>query len=250
MFAMTTKNAEKLFDRFEDTSAGARRRLIETNTPEAYAFLQANSFDGVLDIVRNFQPDTKQFKQWKQLFVLTPDATLTESDFLFLDADPIIGWTATNSYRRVSLSEIQNAQLRMMYYTASLGKKDVLRWRIVHLLGAFPFPENIDLLAKALFLDKSEWVRYGSVRSLMEIASASEYKTRDVILSKIISGLKQHSHLVLREIRRTVLVRGAGADWYRAVYALVKKAADMPNTAAETKDWQQLLETIEQKQSE
>jgi predicted alpha/beta hydrolase family esterase len=247
-FAMMAKNAERLFDVFEDTVTGARRRLIEAKTPEAEALLQSESLADVLNFVREFRPTTYRFKAWKELFLLTTDSLVTERDLLLLNGDPIIGWTAANTFRRVPLSDLHIAQIRMLYHCAMNISNDTLKWRIVHVLGKFPSVDNIELLLQAALYDPYEWTRYGAVRSLMEIASAADANTRENILSRLLSNMENmNSPHTLREIRRTCLVRDARPDWYQTVRALALKAAAMSAAQVEHDAWEELLSELDRR---
>jgi hypothetical protein len=136
----------------------------------------------------------------------------------------------------------------MMYYCAIKPSNDTLRWRIVHVLGKFPSAENIKLLQPAALYDPYEWARYGAVRSLMEIASASDANTRGNILLSLFSNLENlNLPLTLREIRRTCLVRDARPDWYQAVRVLALKAAAMSAAQVEHDSWEELLKEIDRR---
>jgi nucleoside phosphorylase len=244
-FALTAKNAEKLFDRFEDTSEGARRRLNQASSALAKDFLESKTLSDVLQLVNQYKPTSERFKEWKRLFLMLHDSQVREQDLLLLDNDPIIGWTAANSFRRVNLTKVNIGQIRILYRSAVSDRKNVVRWRIVHLLGAFPLLENVELLFEAALSDNYEWARYGAVRSLMEIASLSDKEQRQHIICKLILNLERLDlPLILQEIRRTCLIYEVDCDWYLAIHELVSKASQMSAAEPESEVWRELLEKI------
>jgi nucleoside phosphorylase len=242
---LLVKNAEKKFDVFDHTAQASERSLLDAVLPEAKLLIQAQSMDDVLAVVRNFQPSTSMFKEWKDLFLLDRKTRIGEKELLLLDSNPIIGWTAANTFRRVYLSKERIAQVRMMYQFALRNGNGTLRWRIVHLLGRYPSSQNISLLQTAIVADPYEWARYGAIRSLMEIAYLAGGETRAEIIDGLLSNLQEiKSSLIVREIRRTCLVREAGPEWYSAIGTLAEKAATLPEAEVEREEWNDLLDEI------
>lgn len=247
-FALTAKNAEKMFDVFEDTISGAKKRLEDSTIQEKENFLNAKNIDEVIDIVKLFKPQSERFKHWKELFTLPNETNISDRQLSLLDDDPIIGWTAANTFRRVCLSTPNLEKVRFLVDYSLTKNNSVLRWRIVHLLGKYPSTENIELLIDSLNNDLNDWVKYGALRSLMEIASRPENKFRDKIIFSLTTYLdNQISPLTIRELRRTCLVKDAKSDWYSAIKPLSEKAANLPEGKLEENEWEIVLKTIEER---
>src|SRR5205807_7659493 len=86
--------------------------------------------------------------------------------------DSLIGWTAANAIRRSTADEDQLDGLREVYrQSRATDTNKTTRWRIVHLLGAFPTEANAAFLFQALTTDPYHWVKYGATRALVEIAA-------------------------------------------------------------------------------
>lgn len=247
MFFIAAKNAEQLFAVFEDSVKGAKTRLLETGTPEAAVFLKAGDLKDVLKAVKEYQPTTERFQNWKDLFGKPEETIVRERELVLVNGDPIIGWTAANVFRRLRLPETHISSLRTMYYVALQQGKGVLRWRIIHVLGKYPSAENVAFLLDALVDDPYEWAKYGAIRGLMEIASQCE-EMRDRIIEELISRLDNTaSRIVLLEIRRTCLVRNAAPEWYRAVGNVVRTASRCRESEKDRTAWEELLEEIDRR---
>ena len=244
-FALTVKNAEKMFEVFEDTSKDAKRRLLESSTPETQVFLEVKSEEEIFELVRNYEPTTERFIKWKKYLLWNPER-IEQNDLLLLDdQNPIVSWTVTNTLRRMELSDEIQTSILMFYHTRKTENDNNLRWRIAHLLGRFPSERNIKLLFQILTEDSFEWAKYGAVRSLMEIASFPDSEFREKIISELISKLQNiKSPLILKEIRRTCLIKQPDKDWYKSVLELAKVASELPESASEKKIWDSLLSEI------
>ena len=78
-----------------------------------------------------------------------------------------MGWTSSNVLRRKALTNQQQQTVRQ---TLQNAPEPVVRWRGAHVLGRFPSMENAGVLLDSLTRDTRE-VRYGSTRSLIEMAA-------------------------------------------------------------------------------
>ena len=161
------------------------------------------------------------------------------------------GWTASNVLRRLSLNEAHRSQLRSLYHadlSSELAPRlATRRWRVVHALGRSSDSATRTFLLNHGVLDPSIWVRYGSVRSLMEIASNVGEYARHSILEGLSDLVLSREHLVapriLRELRRTTLVRGdVDQRWYSDVQSLL--LAVRQHSQEDTKIWNDHLEEV------
>jgi len=152
-------------------------RLFDSSAAE---YLRTDDEEQVRALVRNHDFESQEFRDWRDLFLVLPGATVEDTAIeAIANEDSLIGWTAANVLKRVRLSKSQGAQLR------SLLESDnkTIRWRVAHALGAHPSTENVNNLVEALE-DPDEWVRYGAIRSLVEAAARSTSQ-RDRIIGEI-----------------------------------------------------------------
>lgn len=246
-FAIDAKNAEKLFDFFESTSSDARKRLRESNTTFAKDFLRAASLEEVLQIAERYSPRNQLFIHWQRVFLGRLSLREVQNPILALDSDPISAWAAANTFRRIVLPLDSLLTLRAFYEYFRPNQRAILRWRIVHVLGKYPDIKNVELLLSATRSDRFEWVRYGALRSLMEIAFVST-SLRQHVLRKVEQLLKKSpSKLVVREILRTCLVRDATPDWYQALLPLAITASSLASEFQA--EWKTVVATIRRRGS-
>jgi hypothetical protein len=84
-----------------------------------------------------------------------------------------------------------------------------VQWRIVHVLGAFPSGENKDLLFRALEPEFHTDVRYGAIRSVVEMMSRAQEDLREIIVGDLRDRrpVLEQNEIVLRELKRALLIR-------------------------------------------
>lgn len=181
IFAML---AEKRFDLVEATRQRATDALLLIRLPQSQPFKDANSFQQVLDAVATVNSQVAWFGDWQALFTRPSNQNLTDGDIqaLLVD-DSVIGWTMANVARRMALSEHQLQRLRNSLRDAAAAATQ--RWRIVHLLGAFPSTSNFESLLCSLDHDPDGSVRYGAARSLAELACRGDVQLRARIVQAI-----------------------------------------------------------------
>jgi hypothetical protein len=244
LFAVIALNAEKRFDLFENTALGSVRRVSALlPDPAAKAFLEAKTYDEVLELVRKFSAG-ERFREWRRVFLLR--GKIGESDVRTITAGPIIGWTAANSLRRCALKGTHLAQLRgIILGAASHGS---LRWRVTHVLAAFPSKENVDLLLELALSDPEFWVQYGATRSLFEIVSRPGSPFRRRVLEALWARLPNlENDVLIRQMRVGVFIGGAGQDWYGDVYDLVERASNLPLAELEKDEWIKQLARVKER---
>jgi hypothetical protein len=179
IFAML---AEKRFDLVEATRQRATDALLLIRLPGVKPFKDAVSLQQVMDAVATINSQVAWFMNWQALFTRPPNENLTDDHVqtLLVD-DSVIGWTMANVARRMTLTERQLELLRNALQDASATQ----RWRIVHLLGAFPSNSNSDALLQSLDHDPDGSVRYGAARSLAELACRGDVQLRSRIVQAI-----------------------------------------------------------------
>ncbi|HZT26474.1 MAG TPA: HEAT repeat domain-containing protein [Pseudolabrys sp.] len=211
IFAML---AEKRFDLVEATRQRANDALLLIRLAGSQPFKDAMSFQQVLRSVAAVNSQAAWFTRWQALFTRPSDQNLTDEDIQTLLADDsVIGWTMANVARRMALTEEQLEMLRNALHNAPPTQ----RWRIVHLLGAFPSTSNFDTLLQSLDHDSDGSVRYGAARSLAELACRGDAQLRGRIVQAIknrVDDLRAQPK-VRDEIARALVVTSdaAPAGW-------------------------------------
>jgi hypothetical protein len=186
------------------------------------------------EIARSSGTQTEWFDRWLNLFSQTGQGLPSEEDLhTIADYDSILGWTAANTLKRFADAEVNlSSPLRAMYKAACGNEREVVRWRVVHTLGAFPSKQNVQFLLAALD-DPYPWVGYGAARSLIEIAARTQDKE---IRTKVIQELTDRAHssrlqsrMVQVEIARTMFYRDVQdpASWISLVKPLLEAIRDI-----------------------
>jgi hypothetical protein len=194
--------AEKRFDRQFLSTRRAGDALDLLSDADAKKFGAAVSLDALLASVAALNAPNEEFAKWRAFFILKPNEEASQEivDALAVE-DSLIGWTAANVLKRLRLSDDQFASIER----AAKHSRGVVRWRAVHVMGGFARQSFIDALLGALDDDPDENVRYGTIRSLLELAS------RDGdLLPSVVDGIIMHlgailaSPRVLSELARAV----------------------------------------------
>ena len=242
--------AEKRFDRVSRTSMRAEARLQEHRYPLALPFVQADTLDKLIEHVRSLEFEEPWFGRWKHLFARSEEQGIMEEEInLLTEADSIVGWTAANVARRSRLNKADQRQVRTIYST-STGNPEAgsVRWRAVHVLGAYPSSENVSVLISALEKDDYHWVQYGAARALVEIAASCSQKLRGDVLKQLVDAVEQiwyqdvrRGRLISKEIGRTVFIKGARPMWKESVKPFLHRLRDLETDVSERGDWTQLI---------
>ena len=198
--------AEKKWDMVAPTRQRVVDSLLILKDKGANAFLEAPTLENVFDLVKRHpvSAHSEWFQEWKNLFTrpigLEGDDVLLR---LIYDRNSVNGWTAANVVKRSRLNEFHQETLR----TILKNPDAVIRWRGAHAIGAFPSPENTRSLQE-LLTDESESVRYGAVRSLVELASRADADLRHSIVDILIQNRAELIRFssVVQELRRSLLI--------------------------------------------
>jgi len=110
-----------------------------------------------------------------------------------------------------------------------------------------PSRENDDALFEALHSDRDSWVKYGSIRSLVEHAARSAPQREGVLgrLKRDVERLRREHH-VLRELQSALLIQpeyidaSNPAEWKDAVTPLVETYHDAESSASGRERWQRV----------
>lgn len=246
--ALLALTAEKKWDFLLKTAERASDALMLFGDQEAgmvTLLVGATSLDDVFQAVLSLQSDEEWFKAWRELFCsrgtnVNVDRVIEQ----MAEADSVFGWTAANVLRRVALGTAHVEQVLGLMTDAQSAS---IRWRAAHAAGAIPTAECAAALLSRLNVDEDEWVRYGCVRSLVEIA-ARRRAVRKSVFDGLVSGAQEIAkHLrTVGEMRSALFVDGArlsgdewqAEEWKAAVTPVVETYHDAAADSSERTRWQ------------
>ncbi|TDQ04796.1 hypothetical protein EV186_101754 [Labedaea rhizosphaerae] len=248
--------AEKRFDRVH----GSRTRAVEWTSKldelRGYNFSGSVGIKGVVEEVERVAPKARSpwFNTWVTLFtkIGSSDQPLFENDiFLLDDANPFIGWTASQVIRWSSMDEKDLALVRSAYRGARHGLDDIsrsVRWRAVHALGCHPSTDSSDLLLFAIDHDDYPWVVYGAVRSLLEMAALSSSDRASSILAEVGARLEQLPPEALGQVALVTRYdrdqEGWKEHWAAQVWPLLERAHQLQTDEINRERWKGRLEAF------
>jgi transcriptional regulator with XRE-family HTH domain len=179
--------AEKRFDLVLQTRRRATDALLMIPSGLARHFADAPDLEAILGELEKVQTSAGWFRQWRDLFIRRANQTLAPPELEALGSDDsVIGWTAANVARRMKLTQDQLAQLR----SKLAGAPGTVRWRIAHVLGAFPSQENFATLVQLIDDPSDQLVQYGALRSLAEMAArADSAELREAIVTALLARI-------------------------------------------------------------
>lgn len=222
--------AEKRFDAVERTRTRAARILAQY--PFAAPFLAAKTRAHVVGALCDvdFAATSSVWpaaEAWKEVYCSSDGVAARDSMIEDIESnDSLLGWTVANFVRRAAVSHAQLARLTEIYERRRLPDEGGIRWRVVHAVGTSATEDVVKLLQKGLG-DEYPWVVYGSVRSLMELASKTKGDLRVRSLAAVrgmveSGGGGRARSEILREIVEVCFIRGAVEGWPVACRDLVE----------------------------
>jgi hypothetical protein len=238
--------AERRWDLIEGTVQRSTDALNLLGTQLAQRFARASTFEEVTETVAGIESDQAWFERWKSLFTRSRGSESQDSDLDSLIADdPIEGWTAANVLKR---SKMAARHIEKVIKIADESECSSHRWRAVHVLGVLPEGLSVEVLLKRLRTDESEWVRYGSIRSLMELA-ARYPKFREPIFEALLRNIGEllNRERLLEEFSRGVLsrVEGDTDTWMGGVGRILELLLSKSTTKLEVDRWVRLGQELE-----
>lgn len=235
--------AEKLFDPVSSTRARARRYFSFFAPDSVDQFSSAEKLPDIITIVRAIDSEKQWFREWKALFIQEPGInSITEQDIdRVASSNPILGWTAANVVRRFDLSGEDSRHLRAIFETSRVMGNYSVQWRVVHALGRSAIEKNAKLLFGALN-SSYLWVRYGAVRSSIEMAAvANSESIRQTVIDELVSVIDQMERSVLDEMCRAVFYRGSPPSWGKLVNTLFAKVRDTQKAKADLEEFERII---------
>ena len=214
--------SERRWDPILSTKRHAEDTLRLLRGTDASEFINATSLESVFELLRSFRPSGEAGWFNRSKAVHTHSNSPVPDSFIDLvgETDSVLGWTSANVLKRSELSETQERSLRTL-----LDSRDpVIRWRASHALGSFPSQLNAEALSDRL-ADTDKNVRYGAVRSLMEMASSATYELRHHVFDLLIArrDCLIEFAAVREQVSRCVLIPEARdpADWLKSCLKLM-----------------------------
>jgi hypothetical protein len=233
--------AERRWDRMMATSERASDTLSLIPGKDAEAFRLATCLAAVFAVLENVSSKEGWFPEWKRRYMRSPGEAATDEDFDFLkDTDSVVGWTAANVLKRLALTEPQLGRVRDMLKDGS----DVVRWRAAHVLGAFASEPNLEALFSCLERDASISVKYGALRSLIELASRQKALAEQVfnrLLSTVEIVGSQRS--LTEEFQRAIFIdpKKVPPRWRHYVLPVASALRAMESRTEGVEQWDRVL---------
>jgi hypothetical protein len=200
-------------------------------------FLSARDLDEVIEIVEGASL-AAPFEQWRALFTTPPGAAIADELVEELtSSESLMGWTTANVLKRVQLTTHQRGYVRELLLQTD---SEIVRWRAAHVLGSVPERDTAKALFEALG-DRDQWVRYGAVRSLVEVAVRDDH-LRGEVLSRLRDEITElvKDPKVIGEFERAILLRDPPHDWIVAVAPIIEELWGGAETLDEQDHWRQV----------
>lgn len=250
--ALIAINCEKQFDPFQHTRDAAIRRATSIAEVHQSPFNDEGitSRDALLKLVcEHYTYPDDYYRTWKRAFLITRAAL--PADWALLQASPLIAWTAANSFRRSLQHDDPLISYLLGLYDALFGRHPLddsaigVRWRVVHILGAADSPEIIQKLYEAVEREaparQTQWVQYGAVRSLVEIATRRpEAKLAEEILEKLVTMMGETIAVDSRafgELRNVAIPACTPPFWSGSYSAVIEKGIKLAGTQEHRELW-------------
>jgi hypothetical protein len=231
--------AEKVLDPLIWTGEATRALLERLPNLTFGRAAVVQSADDILTLSHSIDSDEEWFLRWRRILDLGRDQSSREEHLQSLGGDdPVMGWALSNAVKRWLLEEADLRQLRAIYRSAS----DVgVRWRVVHTLGAFVSQANVNLLFEALDNGGNEWVRYGAIRSLVELAIRAPEEERLRVLEELRLRLTSLTSRLQLKLGEAIFVSNPPPGWGFTVAPLLREAASIQQMLVDIDSWGVLL---------
>lgn len=239
--------AEKRFDAILSTRQKANDALMLMQLSDARVFQEAHSLEAVKAALAAVESGEKWFLDWRSLFQAKPDSELSPQMLAEIRRpDSIIGWTMANVAKRTVVSEQSQGHLVDWIHDE---RDPTVRWRIAHVLGAFPNQTTLETLLGLLDNDTDGSVRYGAIRSIVELGARAERELRTIVCEHITRRAEAISKQpkISGELRTCLLMdkKAVPPDWLSFVAQIVRALFVVTDSTNERDLWRQCLGTAE-----
>lgn len=234
--------AERRFDRMIPTVAQVEDALRLFDDEMTANLRHAETLDQLLELVAVIEVEDSLIRCWQALFVAASGAPAPADAVKLLTGDnPLLGWTAANVLRR---TEMDGEQIEAVWTALSDDTHPVVRWRAAHALGSQPVHESIDRLLDAT-RDEDALVRYGAVRSLVDLAAVHES-----LRAEILSALEREAERLVAdpkpaiELERSLQRVDSTPDWIADITPLVQELWAKAPSIERREHWRVVARTI------
>jgi hypothetical protein len=237
--ALLAMLAERRWDPFAVTAQAVEDALRVFPGELRKRLLDARSKDEVFERVAAEVAEIHDPVDWSDIYLERAGLKLLIDR---LRGQALTGWMASNVLRRHPLDA--DTEKEIVNLTRS-GER-VVRWRAVHVLGANPTERSLEALLGRLDRDLWEWVRYGSIRSIVEIAARSE-DLRERALQSVrerLDKIVKHPRL-RKELEDALLLQEPPSGWVEAVAPIVEDLWAMAPTVHDQDHWRRVGHRIE-----
>ena len=244
IFAML---ADKRFDPVLATSQRASDALRLMQLADAQPFRDAANITEVCAAVQLVDSEAPWFVTWKGLFSLAETGDVSDAALaLIREDDSIMGWTVANVAKRGADGERMIPRLTQWLQS---GPSATVRWRIAHVLGSLPSASGLEQLLTLIDRDEDEDVKYGAVRSVVELATIADPELRATTGAEIErrAAAISSSYRIARELRSSLLINPAKAPegWLDFVRNCVKSQFLATEKLGDRDLWRGCLNTAE-----
>jgi hypothetical protein len=240
IFAML---AEKRFDVILATRQRANDALALMQLSDARPYRDAQSIQEIFAALRDVQSDEAWFNVWSSIFRTSPESKLDGDTLASIRSpDSTIGWTVANVAKRTALDTDAAEKLVTWLRDEVNG---TVRWRIAHVLGAVPSSDASDQLLELLDTDPENSVRYGAIRSLVELAAKADKVLQSSVEQAILARatvISQQPRIV-GELRSALLLDPAVVtpNWVGFVVNVVRALFLTVESTGERDLWRRCL---------
>ena len=238
--------AEKKFDRHYLSARRALDALELFNDDVAVAMRNAADHGELAALVAREPEHSAIFVRWRALFTIPTGATASDETVNAVEEDgSIIGWTAANVLKRLSLTDRHVGRI----VEIARNERPVIRWRACHVMGSATEEKFREALLDHLANDLDENVRYGAIRSLVEFGSRSAALATRLVddLEPLLARMGESPRVMSELTRAVFLSKGCvPADWSLKISRLFYARADVTTDTAEMEVWSKLASDLRQ----
>jgi Domain of unknown function (DUF4062)/NACHT domain len=212
--------ADRQFDVFPHTRAAAAKMLRRLPRALRQGFLITDDSvteESIRLLVGRVPSEHNWFLQWQRAFTRAKGSKASQEDLEgVLSPNSLVGWGSANAMRRMDVPpELWQRALGVLLALKNSVDQRSKRWRIAHMLGRSSDEDAIEELFELLTTDEYHWVRYGAVRSLIELAWRLDAPRQD-IFSRLTALVPTLSELCLYELSRCITVGHHDPIWMKA----------------------------------
>lgn len=248
--ALIILNSEKQFDPFQHTRRAANERAAAIGREVSTKFNRQDfqSLKDLMELAETEYAHPGLYSIWKQIFLL--EGKPTSSQWALLQHVPLVAWTAANAFRRSVSDRDELMGYLLALYDALLTRQEIVpsaigtRWRIVHIFGACNRDDIVEKLCQIVMRETAEpaqWIQYGAVRSLVEIASRRpDENACKAILDRLLGMMGKQitpRSRAFGELRETAILVERRSWWPSAYCSILEKGESLASTPEEAEAW-------------